>query len=115
MLMSKLWQLATVLLAAMLCAGCMSTAKSQLDRCQSEKKQLLTRIVDDQKRAESILAENRSLNEKLADAETQLAKLYDGRGSRVAEFRRAETARLRGRFRGRGHDQGFAGPDRIAA
>ena len=91
MLMSKLWQPVTVLLAAMLCAGCMSTATSQLERCQSEKKQLLTRVVDDQKRAESLLVENRSLNEKLADAETQLAKLHDGRGSRIAEFRRPNS------------------------
>ena len=91
MLMSKLCQPTTMFLAAMLCAGCMPTAKSQLARCQSEKKQLLARIVDEQKRAETLTAENRGLNEKLADAETQLAKLHDGRGSRIAEFRRPNS------------------------
>ena len=91
MSMNKLWRSTAAVLAALLCAGCMPSAKSQLANCQSEKKQLLTRIVDEQKRAETLTAENRGLNDKLAEAETQLAKLHDGRGSRLAEFRRPNS------------------------
>ena len=76
----------TMLIAAMLCAaaGCSSTTTAQLTRCQNEKKQLLTRVVDEQKRAETLQAELRNVNVRLAEAEKQLARVYDTRGGRFA-------------------------------
>ena len=76
----------TMLISAMLCAaaGCSSTTTAQLTRCQNEKKQLLTRVVDEQKRAETLQAELRNVNVRLAEAEKQLARVYDTRGGRFA-------------------------------
>ena len=74
------------ILAGLLCAtaGCSSTTSAQLTRCQTEKKQLLTRVVDEQKRAETLQAELRNVNVRLAEAEKQLARVYDARGGRFA-------------------------------
>lgn len=76
----------STLCAVMLCAaaGCSSTTTAQLTRCQNEKKQLLTRVVDEQKRAETLQAELRNVNVRLAEAEKQLARVYDTRGGRFA-------------------------------
>jgi hypothetical protein len=66
-------------------AGCLSTNSPQLERCQTEKKQLLSRLVDEQKRGESLTTELRTANQRLADAEKQLARVVGGAGgSRLA-------------------------------
>ena len=62
--------------------GCSATNVGQLERCQADKKQLLSRVVEEQKRSENLTTELRSANQKLSDAEKQLARLYDpARGS----------------------------------
>jgi hypothetical protein len=61
--------------------GCLSTNSPQLERCQTEKKQLLSRLVDEQKRGESLTTELRTANQRLADAEKQLARVVGGSGA----------------------------------
>ena len=61
--------------------GCLSTNSPQLERCQTEKKQLLSRLVDEQKRGESLTTELRTANQRLADAEKQLARVVGGAGA----------------------------------
>lgn len=61
--------------------GCLSTNAPQLERCQTEKKQLLSRLVDEQKRGESLTTELRTANQRLADAEKQLARVVGGSGA----------------------------------
>jgi hypothetical protein len=63
------------------CVGCLSTSPPQLERCQTEKKQLLSRLVDEQKRGESLTTELRTANQRLADAEKQLARVVGGAGA----------------------------------
>lgn len=62
----------------LLVAGCSWTNSGQLERCQTDKKQLLARVVEEQKRSESLTTELRTSNQRLADAEKQLARVYDG-------------------------------------
>ena len=80
--MSKFGQAACAIggtLLVLIGAGC-NTVSPELTRLQEDKKQLLTRVVDEQKRAESLTAELRAANQRLADAEKQLARIYEGRG-----------------------------------
>ncbi|MFO0901935.1 MAG: hypothetical protein U0939_02980 [Pirellulales bacterium] len=64
--------------------GCNATNVGQLERCQADKKQLLARVVEEQKRSESLTTDLRTANQKLADAEKQLARVYDGGRNRYA-------------------------------
>lgn len=70
--------------AALAGSGCGSTSQSQLTRLQAEKKELLNRIVDEQKRTETLTAELRDANLRAAEAEKQLARLYDDPRGRLA-------------------------------
>jgi len=65
-----------VIVVAWATVGCGPTTQSQLTRCQNEKKTLLTRIVDEQKRVESLSTQNEQLTSRLAESEKQLARLY---------------------------------------
>lgn len=64
--------------------GCSMPGTAQLEKCQADKKQLLARVVEEQKRSESLTADLRTANQKLADAEKQLARTIDGSRSRYA-------------------------------
>jgi hypothetical protein len=76
------WSQVAIAGALLFGAGCSATNVGQLERCQADKKQLLSRVVEEQKRSESLTTELRSANQKLADAEKQLARFYDpSRGS----------------------------------
>ena len=70
--------------------GC-SAHQSQLAKCQQEKTKLLARISDAEQRAENLAVENRSLDQRLANAEKELAQRQDGR-DRFAEFKRPANA-----------------------
>jgi len=67
--------------AAISSTGCSLTEKTQLAECQDEKRQLLSRVVDEQRRAESLQGELKVSNQRLADAEKQLARSFGTRGS----------------------------------
>lgn len=80
----KLWPVlrsATVAASVWLLSGCALTDKTQLAECQDEKRQLLSRVVDEQRRSESLQGELKVSNQRLADAEKQLARSFGTRGS----------------------------------
>jgi len=80
-----LWHVLIPLSLSATSIGCLSTGSPQVERCQTEKKQLLSRLVDEQKRGESLTTELRTANQRLADAEKQLARVVGGAGaSRLA-------------------------------
>ena len=64
--------------------GCSATNVAQFERCQTDKKQLLARVVEEQKRSESLTTDLRTANQKLAEAEKQLARVHDGGQGRYA-------------------------------
>lgn len=70
--------------------GC-GAHQSQLAKCQQEKMKLLARISDAEQRAENLAVENRGLDQRLANAEKELALRQDGR-DRFAEFKRPANA-----------------------
>lgn len=76
---------ASGLVVLLVCAtGCSMANMSQMERCQNEKKQLLARVVEEQKRAEALTTELRSSNQRLAEAEKQVARMMDGSRTRYA-------------------------------
>jgi hypothetical protein len=75
------WHVVIPLLLSATSIGCLSTGSPQVERCQTEKKQLLSRLVDEQKRGESLTTELRTANQRLADAEKQLARVVGGAGA----------------------------------
>ncbi len=76
------WSQVAIAGALLFGPGCSATTVGQLERCPADTKQLLSRVVEEQKRSESLTTELRSANQKLADAEKQLARFYDpSRGS----------------------------------
>lgn len=84
MAVRKLWHVlrpATVAASVWLLSGCSLTDKTQLSECQDEKRQLLSRVVDEQRRSESLQGELKVSNQRLADAEKQLARSFGTRGS----------------------------------
>lgn len=98
----------------LLAVGCSATNVGQLERCQADKKQLLSRVVEEQKRSENLTTELRSANQRLADAEKQLARLYDpARGSLASAGGMSSPATP---FARSGANRGFAvGPEPIGA
>jgi hypothetical protein len=70
-----------VLGSLLLVSGCALTDKTQLAECQDEKRQLLSRVVDEQRRSESLQGELKVSNQRLAEAEKQLARSFGTRGS----------------------------------
>lgn len=74
-----------LLLAAIpLVAGCSLLPGKQLAACREEKRELLARIQHDQDRLQVALAGEREANQRLAQAEKQLALVY-GRLSNPAQ------------------------------
>jgi len=73
-------------------AGCSLFQPSQLSQCQADKKEVMSKVVSQQRQIEDLQAERNRLSERLAEAEKQLAVVHDQAPNRLAEGRRPSSS-----------------------
>lgn len=68
--------------------GCGLFQPSQLSQCQADKKQVMSKVVSQQRQIDELQTERKRLSDRLAEAEKQLAVVHDQAPNLVAEGRR---------------------------
>ena len=71
-----------------ICSGCGLWQPTQQSRCLAEKKQVMSRVVSQERELDKLRSQNQQLAERLAEAEKQVAVLHDQSPSRLADGRR---------------------------
>jgi chromosome segregation ATPase len=69
--------------------GCGLWQPSALSKCQAEKKQVLNRLLAQQRELDDLQSQRQLLTQRVAEAERQLAQVYDQAPGRLAEGRRS--------------------------
>lgn len=68
--------------------GCGLWQPSALSKCQAEKKQVLNRLLAQQRELDELQGQRQLLTQRVAEAERQLAQVHDQAPDRLAEGRR---------------------------